>query len=115
MIAPVFLCTGCGAASSGTGHQADINIVAEDINTVRSNENLPPLIIDPFLNRTAGDRAAAAASADGKLSEETPLPRIIKSGCYARFALSHGATGANVKKAVENLIADPLGISIRRC
>ncbi len=106
-----FLFTGCGATSFGAGHQADINIVAEDINTVRGNENLPPLIIDSFLNRTAGDRAAAAVSTDVGLSEETPLPRIIKSGCFARFALSHGATGANVKKAVENLIADPLGIS----
>ena len=107
----MFLCTGCGAASSGAGHQADINIVAEKINLARSNEKLPPLIVDSFLNRTAGDRATAAVSAGGELLEETPLPRIIESGCYARFALSHGATGASLKKAVENLIADPLGIS----
>lgn len=107
----MFLCTGCGAASSGAEHQADINIVAEEINMVRGNEKLPPLIIDPFLSRTAADRAAAALSADGGLSEETPLPRIIKSGCYARFALSHGARGSTVDKATKNLIADPLGIS----
>ena len=111
MIASAFLCTGCGAASSGAEHQADINIVAKEINMVRGNEKLPPLIVDPHLNRTAGDRAAAAVSADGKLLEETPLPRIIKSGCYARFALSHGARGSNVDEATENLIADPLGIS----
>lgn len=101
--------TGCGGQSTGAVSVRDRSMAMDLMNHEREIAQQPPLVVSDALSRTAAARAARVASGKVPPSEETPLPRLIAAGCYARFALSHGAIADDFESAMEKLVKDPLG------
>jgi tetratricopeptide (TPR) repeat protein len=104
------LAIGCGASTRSTDRTRPGERVFDSLNAVRAAAGLKPLERSAALDATAAAGAKAAA-ASGKLTDSTPLPRIVAAGCYARFALSHAAKGKDAAAALAALLADPLGRS----
>ena len=105
-IATWLAAAGCGASQGRAAGETEQRAVTS-INALRAAEGLAPLERSPALDAVALARAkSVGASAAG---DDTPLPRIVAAGCYARFALSHTAKGADEDAALAALLADPLG------
>ena len=110
LLAFAALAVGCGASSRGADRARPDQDVADSLNAARTAAGLKPLERSAALDATAA-AGARAAGRSGKLTDSTPLPRIVKAGCYARFALSHAAKGKDPGAAIAALLADPLGRS----
>jgi tetratricopeptide (TPR) repeat protein len=100
------IASGCGGARvssadrPGTGAETSIN-------DLRIAAGMNPLERSPVLDAAAAARAAQIGATAAP--DDTPLPRLVAAGCYARFALSHTAKGADVGSGIAALLADPLG------
>jgi len=110
LLAFAALAAGCGASTRGDDRARPDQDVADSLNAARTAAGLKPLDRSGALDATAA-AGARAAGRSGKLTDSTPLPRLVSAGCYARFALSHAAKGKSPAAAIAALLADPLGRS----
>jgi len=104
------LAAGCGASTRSADRTRPGQGAADSLNAIRAAAGVKPLERSAVLDATAA-AASKAAAASGKLTDSTPLPRLVAAGCYARFALSHAAKGKDADAAIAALLADPLGKS----
>jgi tetratricopeptide (TPR) repeat protein len=105
------LTSGCGGGTTAQKHESNVEQVIKALNAKRAEQSLAPLAVDATLAGTAQARVEAAAAANKIKPDDTPLPRIVAAGCYARFAMSHEVRAASIDDATEALLANPLAMS----
>lgn len=107
----VFCLAGCGAVITRSEQQVRGEEVLVTINSMRTKKGLEALALNEKLMETARQRADRAAERGSLESDDNPLPGIIASGCYARFALTHLVRAASPDGVTRALTGDPLSKS----
>ena len=111
VLGSLLITMGCGGSIAVGKYDGAVEDVVEAINAKRAEQELDPLVIAPALLRTAQKKVDETGAANEIKPDDTPLPRIIAAGAYARFAMSHEVRAANVGDATDALLANPLAMS----
>ena len=108
----VGILSGCATRLSVGQKYAYGENVLQQVNAIRQEAGLAPLVRDTVLDKTALARAKQAAADNNLEPEANSLPRIVEGGAYARFSLSHIVKGDKVEPTLADLYMHPLGKSI---